>query len=300
MKIRTFKYIFKEGFVNSYRNKLMSFASISIITASILIFGIFFVLVQNMNYNATILKQQPQVQVFCNASLDDAGVAQIQQYLATSPLVREYKIVTKSEAFAKLKELLGNSKDLLEGIDDDSFLSVSFIVNLNDPAKSNEFSAIMEKVTGVDNVKFVQETLDVIARISNWVQVASIVIMIFLLIVSVFIIANTIKLALFARRREISIMKYIGATDWFIRWPFIVEGVIIGVIGAILAFAITGYGYDILVRHYGSDPMLTINSMLKLLKLNDLWTGMIGWFLLIGAFVGASGSYLSIRRYLRV
>ncbi len=300
MKLRTVKYIIKEGFINSYKNKLMSLASVSIISASLIIFGFFLLLVENLNYNAEFLKQQPQLQVFCNHELDESNVSGIRDAIEKTGMVREYKMVSKEEAFEKLKDMLGKSQDVLEGLGDSDFLEVSFTVKLKDLSDSSRFAEYMMGVEGVTNVTYIKETVDIIFRITNWLQVASGIIMSILLVISVFIIANTIKLALFARRKEIGIMKYIGSTDWFIRWPFIIEGVIIGMVGAIISFIISGYAYNTLALRLQSDVAFSINNMIKLRGFGSLWLEIIGLYMAIGVAVGAIGSLISIRRHLRV
>ena len=123
---------------------------------------------------------------------------------------------------------------------------------------------------------------------------------IILVIISVFIISNTIKLTVFARRKEINIMKFIGATDWFIRWPFVVEGVIIGIAGAVIAFVVSAYGYNALEGKFNKDILSIGTEFLKLIKIGEVWSQVIVSYAAIGIIVGALGSFLSIRRYLRV
>jgi cell division transport system permease protein len=299
MKIRTVKYIISEGMVNAYRNKLMSLASISIITASLIVFGIFFIFVVNLNFNLYTLKQQPHMQVFCYAELDDTQVANVENALKNNDKIEEYTKVTKEEAFQKVKEMLGNDVNVLEGIDN-SFLPVSFIIKLKDPEKGEQAISEIRGITGVRKVSYPQKTIDIISRTSGWIQLVSSLVIFVLLAVSVFIIANTIKLTVFARRREINIMKYIGATDWFIRWPFVVEGVIIGIVGAIVAFIITGYGYNVIVGKFNNELLNTAESFISLVSLKSIGARVILYYCLIGVFVGSAGSIVSLRKHLRV
>ncbi len=278
----------------------MSLASVSIISASLIIFGFFLLLVENLNYNAELLKQQPQMQVFCNHELDEDNVSGIRDAIEKNAMVREFSMVSKEEAFEKLKDMLGKSKDVLEGLGDSDFLEVSFVVKLKDLSDSSRFAEYMMKVEGVTNVTYIKETVDIIFKITNWLQVASGIIMSILLVISIFIIANTIKLALFARRKEIGIMKYIGSTDWFIRWPFIIEGVIIGMVGAVISFIISGYAYNALASRLESDVAFSINNMIRFKDFGSLWLEMIGLYMAIGVAVGAIGSLISIRRHLKV
>jgi cell division transport system permease protein len=300
MKIRTARYIFKEGFLNAYRNRLMSLASIAIVMASLLIFGTFFLLAANLNSNLETLKEQPEMQVFCYPEMDEAQIANVEDAIKKDARIKEYVMVTKAEAFNKVKNEIFDGKEyLLEDLDE-SIMPVSFIIKLVNPEDN---AAVVEKfkdMTEVENVTYASQAVEVIANITYWVPLISGVLLLALLVVSMFIISNTIKLTVFARRREINIMKYIGATDWFIRWPFIVEGVIIGVIGSAMAFALMWLGYDA-VEQKSSLAFAGIGlSIVKLLKFNQVASVIMIIFGVTGAVVGAFGSFISIRKYLKV
>jgi cell division transport system permease protein len=226
-------------------------------------------------------------------------VAQVEKTIKQNPGVSGTTIVTKKQAFEKAKEMLGANKKLLQGLDE-NFLSVSFIVKLSDPKKGSTVVSDLEAINGVDKVTFPEKTVAFISNISGWIQFISILLILILLIISTFIIANTIKLTVFARRKEINIMKYNGGTDWFIRWPFIVEGVIIGLLGAIVAFIIVSFGYGAIQD--GFDKNIT-NLSFNLVKLQSVWSLaplMLAGYIFLGIFVGAAGSALSIRKHLKV
>ncbi|HOJ11443.1 MAG TPA: permease-like cell division protein FtsX [Clostridiales bacterium] len=299
MKIRTIKHIFKEGITNVYRNKLMSLASISIVVASLTIFGIFYMIILNFNHNVGKLKDQPEMQVFCLTELDDVGVKIVEDALMQNEKIKQVAIVTKEQAFEKVKDMLGDNASVLEGIDN-SFLPVSFIIKLNNPEDSAMLMDELEKINGVDKVTYPQKTVEFISKFTHGIQIVNSILTTVLLVVSVFIISNTIKLTVFARRREISIMKYIGATDWFIRWPFIVEGVIIGFIGSIVALLISGYGYNAVEMRFTKELLMTGTSIISILKLNDVSARVALLYIVLGCIVGASGSVTTIRKYLKV
>lgn len=299
MKIRTTRYIAKEGILNVYRNKLMSLASISIVTASLVIFGILFIITVNLNSSTQILKSQLEIEVFCKPDLDDIQVAQVEDSIKNNDKILEYTKVTKQDAYEKAKKLLGKDENVLEGIDE-SFLPVSFKIKLKDPQENMDVVQQYKSTFGVEDVKFSQKTIDFISRISYWVRLISGLLIVVFLVISMFIISNTIKLTVFARRREINIMKYIGATDWFIRWPFVIEGVIIGFIGAIVAFILTSYGYNAFERRINTDLLSIGQELIKFVKINDIGLLIIGIYSLLGAVIGAMGSLISIRKYLRV
>ncbi|OPZ85830.1 MAG: Cell division protein FtsX [Firmicutes bacterium ADurb.Bin419] len=294
MKLNTTKYIIKEGIINTYRNALMSLASVSVVTASMIILGLFLVITINLTYNTDNLKEQPQMMVFCDPELDDKQVMVVEQTIRNDSRVKTHVYVSKKEAFEKTKDMLGNDKDVIEGLSE-SFMPVSFIIELNNLADAQSVVEDFRMIPGVGKVKYSQKTIDMLLKVATWVQIGNAVLIFILLVISMFIISNTIKLTVFARRKEINIMKYIGATDWFIRWPFVVEGVIIGLIGAVLGFVAISIGYGVFSSRF-KEGMEIINFVnLRALQFDVIYT-----FLLVGVVVGALGSTISIRKYLRV
>jgi cell division transport system permease protein len=299
MRIRTVRHIIKDGFVNSYRNKLMSLASVIIVVASLIVFGFFILISFNLELNVSLWQEQPQMAVFCYTELDDTQIQRVEDSIKNNEMISEYQRVSKEENFQKAKEELGKGSDLLDGYDADTFM-VSFVIKLKDPAYSDEVVKTLENTSGVEKVSYSQNTIDVISRIAYWIRLGSSVMVVIFLVVSIFIISNTIKLTVFARRKEINIMKYIGATDWFIRWPFVVEGVIISTIGAIIAFILSAYGYNMVQDSFSQDQFLAQSQLLQLIELKDIWSQLLLYYLAIGSVVGIIGSLLSIRRHLRV
>ena len=298
MRIRTVRHIIKDGFVNSYRNKLMSLASVIIVVASLIVFGFFLLISFNLELNVTMWKEQPQMEIFCYTELDDIQVQRVEDSLKSNEMISKYERVSKEQNFEKAKAGLGKGSDLLDGYGAERFM-VSFIIKLKDPAYSEDVVATLEKTSGIEKVSYSQNTIEVISRIAYWIKLGSSLMVVLFLIVSVFIISNTIKLTVFARRKEINIMKYIGATDWFIRWPFVV-GVIISIIGAIIAFILTAYGYNILQEKFSQDLFLAKSQLLKLIEIKDVWSQLFLSYIAIASVVGMIGSFLSIRRHLRV
>ncbi len=299
MKIRTAKYIIREGIFNIYRNIFMTLASVGIITATLIIMGIFLLLVLNLNENTRILKEQPEMEVFCSPELTDMEIYEVRAKISGYELVEKFHMVTREEAFQELVEIFENRQEMLEGYDE-SIMPVSFIIELKDPTRSDEAISYFKSINGVESVRYSLDAIRFISAVTNWVRVISTILIAILLVVSLFIISNTIKLTVFARRKEINIMKYIGATDWFIRWPFIVEGAIIGFMGSILAFIITGYAYNVIVDRFNRDFVGISSNFIRLVELNRIGFDIIMAFCLVGVAVGAVGSLVSIRRYLRV
>ncbi|EPR08033.1 permease-like cell division protein FtsX [Ruminiclostridium papyrosolvens] len=304
MKIRSLKYILKESFKNAYRNKLMSLASISIISAALILFGGFYLILVNLNHNLDILYAQPQMQAYCLPTLTDQQISGIETEIKNNKYIESYSIVTKKEAFEQFKKFLADDKsneggaNILEGYDESS-MNVSFIIKVKDPQNSKLVASQLRALAGMENVKYSQQTIDLIATVSRWVRIVSLVLIGVLLIVSLFIISNTIKLTVFARRKEINIMKYIGATDWFIRWPFIFEGILIGLTGALFAFVIISYLYGFTQPRVTSN-LATLGDGFEIMDYKYVWSTLVFFYLGVSALIGASGSVMSIRKHLHV
>lgn len=300
MKIRTLRYIIKEGMINSYRNTLMSLASVIIVVATLVVFGFFLLAANNLEFNLNTLKEQPQLQAFCFKELDDTQIQEVENSIKSDTRIASCEKVTKRQAMEKMKTWMQKGEeDMFDGYNENIF-SVSFIIHLKDNAQSEEVVRTLESITGIQKVTYSQDVIDFITKISYWVKFITSFMVVILLVVSVFIISNTIKLTVFARRKEINIMKYVGATDWFIRWPFVVEGVIIGIAGALMAFILSAYGYNAVEGKFTSDILTLQTNFLKLVKIKDIWYQLIISFMAIGVIVGSIGSFLSLRKHLRV
>jgi len=299
MKIRTVKYIVKEGAINSYRNKLMSLASTFIVIAMLAIFGVFLLIAFNVELNINIIKEQPQLVAFCDVELDDTQVQAVEDSIKNNDKVAQYEKVSKQQAFYNVRENLGEDASALEGCDE-SIFPISFIIKLKDNADSEEIVRILKATSGINKVNYSQIAIELISKATYWVNLICSILTVVLLVIAIFIISNTIKLTVFARRKEINIMKYIGATDWFIRWPFVVEGVIIGTVGAILAFILSTYGYSVIEGKFTQDLLSLGTDLLKMVKLSDVWVQLAATYLCIGIIVGSVGSFISIRKHLRV
>jgi len=300
MKIRTMKYIVKEGFANTYKNLLMSLASVSMVIASLLIFGIFLMLIINFTYNLNRLKAQVEIAVFLESDISQLEAGDIELKIKNDERVLAYTKVSKDQAYAQLMNQYLEDSDLLEGLTPD-FLSESFRIHLKNADDSAAFTEEISKLPGVEDVSYPYESLKKLSAVLNWINAGSMVVLSLLLIISVSIIANTIKLTVYARRKEIEIMKYVGANDWFIRWPFIIEGVIIGFAGALASFILTCYLYN-LVESYVNTHALEygINDLIKLVPLGNIGGQIFIIYAIIGVVMGSVGSVISVRKHLNV
>lgn len=300
MKLHTAANLIKEGAKNVFRNKLMSLASVSIIIVSLLVFGVFYVIIYNLNINTRLLKEQPHVIVWADENLADYEVDLIADYLDENTHVKSYEFLSREYALGQVKEILGDNADILEGFGEGDFLRPGFMVELKDPENSSVFVQEVSKVFGVAKVEYSQKWIGFILSVGKWVQGISVILIAVFFIVAILIISNTVKLTVYARKSEISIMKYIGAADWFIRWPFIIEGIIIGVIGSAAAFIGTSYAYKALLEYMNANMVNFGTDLLKLASVQEIALGLAFFYSILGMLVGALGSALSMRKYLKV
>jgi cell division transport system permease protein len=276
----------------------MSLASICIIAATLFVFGILYLFMNSLNQSASTLNNKLEILVYCNYQLEDSQANTIEDTIKSDNNVQSYIRVSKDTALNNYKASLGEDGSVLDGMDS-SFLPISFKVKLKDSSLSKEFMDKYEKLSGVDKVKYSQRVVDLFSKINYWARFLSAMLIVVLLVVSLFIISNTIKLTVFARRREINIMKYIGATDWFIRWPFVIEGVVIGLFGGLIAFVLTSFLYNMLANKISIGFGFT-QGLIKFVSINDIGVQLAGIFALIGISVGGIGSLISIRKHLHV
>lgn len=278
------------------RNKGMYFTSTMAITAMMLILGLFFVAFVNINlFTASIEKDYNVIQIYLAKGSNQETVQAVGAQLEAMDGVDHITYVTKDEALGTLKTRWGDNGYLLENLPENP-LPDSYSVYVKDKDAANTVAAAAAEVAGVDDVVYYQETIEKLAQVSRFVELGSVITMGFLIIVSVIIVANTIKLTVFNREKEISIMKYLGATDWFVRAPFIWGGIFVGVFSALIATGLTHVIYQKIVNIVGTDVsrILSVN----LVPSEYLTTNLLIIFLCLGVSIGTCGSIISIRRFL--
>ena len=298
MKLRTMRYIIKEGFANAFANMRMSAASCGIVAASLIVMGLFMLAAQNIDENVRVLGDRPQIQVFCRYDLSDAEAGGVGEALRAEPGVREFTAIGKQEAYERARELLGDDAGMLDDIGPD-FLPVSFIVKMDDPAMIDAFVQRALGIDGVADVSYEKRTTALIANVWRWAKVAGFVLAGIPMLLAAFIMSNAIKLAVHERRQEISIMRYIGATERLIAWPFVVEGVVVGLFGAAFAYLLTASGYAILERRVGAAVAEWTGDLFRLVPTRDVSAPLFAAFIVIGVGVGAAGSLRSVGKHLK-
>ena len=286
MKYNIFGYLIGEGFSNVFKNKKSTGASLMIMCATMIIFGIFLILGENINHFVAEVESVQGVQVFINNDATQEQIDEIGDKIRQIDGVSTVEYVSKDDALQQMKDRFGDKQDLLEGYEENNIFPASYVVTLTDLTKSQE---VQDQILTFDNIKKItskDETVTTLINLANGIKIVTGVILVLLVIISIFIIANTIKLTVHARRKEISIMKYVGATNGFIRWPFIVEGMIIGVFASIISIVIVGFAYNFIAQKLISSEFMQVINM-SLVTFSDMFNSIIFVYMLLGIGIGA-------------
>lgn len=295
MKLRTGEYFIAEVFRSLRRNNWMTFASIGTVTVSLFVLGVFLILVLNMNRLAGMLESQVQISVYLEDHLTDREKRQLEYDITSLQGIDTVKYVDRDEAKTRLQERLGDQKYLLDALSDDNPLPDAFEVTVTTPAVVESAASAISAMSGVEEAKYGQDVIEHLFDITRLMRICGLVLMLLLGAATLFIIANTIRLTVFARRKEIAIMKYVGATDWFIRWPFLLEGIVLGCFGGIIAAVALRSFYAAMAAQIYSTlaffPLLPQYPFMNYVTLAILGSGIV---------IGAIGSLISLKRFLRV
>lgn len=297
MNINIFNYFVVDAFKSLKRNKTMSIASIITIFATLFIFGFFVLVGLNVNNGVENLKEKIEVKVYMKDDISLSEKNDLHDKLVNTPGVTEVTFESKAEALDKAKHMFGEFSDFLEGYEDEDKnpLPTSYTVRLSSPEDVKVIISNFETAPGVENIGNDQDFVDVISRISETTNGVIIVLLVVLSMVSVFLIVNTIRLTVFSRRKEIGIMKFVGATDWFIRWPLIIEGIVIGLIGAIIANLTLYFAYKNLFATIARNLV-----SIQLIQPSYILSMMSWQFIVAGMVIGIFGSIIALRRFLKV
>lgn len=290
-------YNISEGIKSLWRNRGMTVASIASVAASLFVLGVVLSVVLNINnFAITAQNQFDSIQVFLIDDMDTGDIASFKRKIENLDGVKDVVFESKEMAMEKFKERWGDEAHLLEGIDNP--LQNSFIVEVVSINRADSVVNAIRDDGFVDTISYYQDVIDKMITISRVISTAGLSIILLLSTISLFIIANTIKIALYARKREINIMKYIGATNWFIRWPFVIEGLFLGLMGSLIAGAAVFLLYDFVFSRLGSETYAIIGAYL--IPKSTIFDSIFIIFISMGIGIGVLGSLVSLRRYLKV
>lgn len=302
MRISTFGYSMKQGVKNIGRNKMFSIASIATMAACIFLFGLFYAIIVNLNYIVEEAEKDVAITVFFNDDATQEQKDEIGEKLENKDGVLEVNYISAEDAWEKFQDdYFGESKDAAEGFKNDNPLasSDSYEVLMDDVAKQKEVVAFAEGLEGVRKVNksdVVAKTLTSMNKLMYYVSAAIILI---LLAVSIFLISNTVTMGITVRREEIAIMKYIGAKDGFVRAPFVIEGLLIGIVGAIVPLVMLFFMYDKAVAYIMMKFSL-LNNIITFLPVTSVYKTLLPVGLALGVGIGFVGSFFTIHKHLRV
>lgn len=288
-------YFWGETFRSLFRNRFMAIASVLTVTLSMFILGVFLSAVLNINHMASYLENQVEMTVYLKDGLTTDQVMGIGKYLKAQPGMKEIKFTNKDQAMKDFRERMGDQQGLLDAINGNP-LPASYQMSFQTPEQLKTTAEVVAKYQGVETVQYGKDIIEQLYKVAQVIRLSGIVLIIFLAGAELFIISNTIRLTVFARRREIQIMKYVGASNGFIRWPFLFEGMVIGFLGSGLASLILWEGYKTVVSEMAAAGLVFIPMI-------PLWPFM-GYTTLIilaaGIVIGVMGSAISLRKYMKV
>ena len=295
MKLKTGEYFIQEVFHSLRRNNWMTFASIGTVAVSLFVLGVFLILVLNMNRLAGMLESQVQISVYLEDHLTDREKRQIGYDIESLQGIDSVTYVDRETAKERLKERLGDQKYLLDALSEDNPMPDAFEVTVTTPSVVESAAGAIAAMQGVEEAKYGQDVVEHLFDITRLMRIFGFVLMGLLGGATLFIISNTLRLTVFARRKEIAIMKYVGATDWFIRWPFLLEGIVLGCIGGfIAAVALRSFYAAMAAKIYSTLAFFPLMPQYPFMNYVTLA------ILLAGIVIGAIGSVISLKRFLRV
>lgn len=297
VRFNVINYLIGEGVKNLFKNKKSTMSSLMIMCATMFIFGLFFVIGENINAFVKNVADAQGLMVFIENTATDEEIEEVGNKILSIDGVRNAEYVSKEKALESMEDLLGS--ELIEGYKERNIFPASYDVTLTDLELNQEVQESIIQIDKVEHIESSNDSITLVINIAKGVRLVTGVILILLIIISIAIISNTIKLTVHARRKEISIMKYVGATNSFIRWPFIVEGIIIGIISGLLSVAIIGIAYTCIAGKLATTTLMTMIHW-ELIQFKDMFNLILVVYLGLGIGIGIIGSSISMRKYLDV
>lgn len=289
-------YLIKEGYTNLNKHGSKTISTMLIICATMLILGIFVIILSNVNYNVKTLRLEQGLQAFIEDKTTDDEIEYMKDQLHLIDGVSEIIYMSKAEAFEDAKDQFKDQDYFLDGLENLDIFPASFIVKFENIEDVDNIRAQVEKIDGIYKVKYNASTIEAVISISKVANYFLLGVGSVLLVVSIFIISNTIKLAVYSNKREIMIMRYIGAKNSFIVKPFIVEGAIMGVVSALISFIVISVVYVYVYVALNSSYAL---GVFKFIPYSTIWYQILGLYVLLGLFIGIFGSAISLKKYLK-
>ena len=302
MKSTSFKYLTKQGLNSLWKNRLMSLASIGVLVVCLILVGAAGLFSANVNSMMKYVQSQNEALVLANNDATQTQLDEIEKEIKKIENVNTVTFVSKDQALEEQKEKYGEYADALDTMKGDKNpLSDSFSVTFKDLSQIEGTIAQLEKINNVKKVSVMMDVANNMAVIGRVLYIGGIVIVVILIAVAMVIISNTVKMTIFNRRKEISIMKYVGATDQFIRFPFVVEGAVLGLVSSVIAYVALLIGYNALVSTLPTDDGSILSTLANnLIPFSHFWFPLMLFFIVAGLSVGVFGSSIFVRKHLKV
>lgn len=297
MKLRTIRRHTKESLKSIARNGWMTFASVSAVTVTLLLVGVFFVIMMNLNEVATSIEEDVEIRVHIDVAANKEDQQALRTKIERIPEVKSVAFSSKEDELKSISKSLGDGGEALEMFEQDNPLNDIFIVKTKNPSDTMQAAKKIEKLEYASKVKYGEGKIEKLFSFTKISRNVGVALIIGLLFTAMFLISNTIRITIVARRREIEIMRLVGATNSFIRWPFFLEGLWLGILGSILPIVVVGTSYNYI--HQYMSPKLEGN-FIKILDIYPFIFQLAGLLLLLGAFIGIWGSMMSVRKFLKV
>jgi len=298
VSIKTFFNSIKEGFTGIRRHPFVTIATFTTILLMLIILGIFFVFSINARAIMKKLGQQPPIEVYMKLQVTDDELAQTESIIAADTNIIEYQRRSPEENYYNFKTNLGDSQSILDTFDYNMYLPYTFSVRITDPSLSDEVIAKLQTLPGVSKVSHESRVMDVLEKAESYVDLGTVVASVFLFIITLFIISTMVRISVYSRSAEIEIMKFVGATNTYIRMPYVIEGAIIGLFSAIGAWAVTIIAYRIIYDRVMTN--VALDSFYALIPTRSLMWVIFTIIILTGVLIGSIGSGISVRRYIKV
>ena len=297
MRYNVLTYLIGEGISNIFKNKKQAATSFGTMCVIMIFFGICFMLVGNFNNFIKQVESEQGIQAYITNDATDDEIKTLGEEIKALDGVNTIEFVSKEEALQHMKDRLGEKSYLLDGYDQNNVFPSSYVITLTDLKKSSDVQAKIKEMENVKKITSSDETIETLVRIAKGVKIGSYVIIIALVAISVFIISNTIKLAVYSNKREIFIMRYIGATNKFIKKPFVIEGAIMGIVSALISFMLISIAYVVI---YARIPKVGSSlGVFGFIPYTSLWWMILAIYIVLGLFIGILGSSISIKKYLK-
>lgn len=298
MKFDSVKYSFKDAIKSIVRNKTLSIASMATVAATLFILGAITLVVANVDKAVTQLGSMVEARIYLVNDITDEQKTALEAKINSVEGINSVTYESQEQALENIKEQLNDTTgDLTAGFEDDNPFPASYTVNVEKPEIIDNVVAAIEGMDGIEEIKDARSLIEKISSLTNSVKLGAAAGFVVFILISLFLIGNTIKITVFTRKREIGIMKYVGATDWFIRWPLVIEGMILGIAGSIIATLVLALSYFFVTSKLGLD----LSSFgFTMIPVTYMWKVVIWELFGCGLFIGAVGSYISMRKFLKV